>query len=96
MTDQVAPAVEEKRRRHRKPPLSVLPPTGHVRLRDILAHLPIGRSTWWRWVREGKVPQPIKLSEQVCLWRAEDVHKLIRDRAAASSQREPAAAAPAA
>jgi predicted DNA-binding transcriptional regulator AlpA len=91
---QAAPAgTTAKRPRRRAQPLEVLPTTGHVRLRDIMAHLRIGRSTWWRWVKDKKVPAPIKLSAQLCVWRAEDIHQLIRDRAAASASADSEAAA---
>lgn len=35
--------------------------------------LPISEATLWRWVRKGKFPKPLKLSERVTAWRAEDV-----------------------
>lgn len=46
---------------------------GFVRQRQILAALPISRSTLWRWVRSGRFPQPVKLSPGVTVWRAEEV-----------------------
>lgn len=54
-----------------------LPATGFIRLPDVLAFVPIGRSSWWAGVRDGKYPKPVKLSPQVSAWRAEDIHALI-------------------
>lgn len=43
----------------------------------IPALLPIGRSTWWQWVREGKAPKPVKLGKRTTAWRAADIDALI-------------------
>jgi predicted DNA-binding transcriptional regulator AlpA len=56
------------------------PRTGLVRLRSILSPhgpVPVGKTTWWKGVREGRFPKPTKLSAKVTVWRAEDVHDLI-------------------
>lgn len=39
--------------------------------------LPIGRSTWWKWVKEGRAPQPIKLGPMTTVWRSKDIRELI-------------------
>lgn len=55
-------------------PLSKIPATGFIRQSQLLGPmLPIGATTLWRWVRQGKFPKPVKLSERVTAWRAEDV-----------------------
>ena len=55
-----------------------LPDTGFVRLSVILKHIPVGKTTWWKNVKEGKYPQGVKLSAGVTAWRAEDIHALIK------------------
>mgnify|MGYP000865219025 FL=1 len=35
--------------------------------------IPVAKSTWWLWVKAGKAPAPIKLSDRVTVWRASDV-----------------------
>jgi prophage regulatory protein len=55
-------------------------PTGYVRLADILAPvgpLPIGRSTWWKGIQEGRYPKPVKLGPRITAWRVEDIRALI-------------------
>jgi prophage regulatory protein len=54
-----------------------LPETGYLRLPQILRFIPIGRSTWWKWVAEGKAPKAIKLGIKTTAWRAEDIRSLI-------------------
>lgn len=49
------------------------PETGFVRLPQVLAVLPISRSTWWAWIKEGKAPAGIKLSPRITAWRVEDI-----------------------
>jgi len=51
-----------------------IPSTGYLRQAQLVGSiLPIGATTLWRWVKEGRFPQPIKLSDRVTVWRAEDV-----------------------
>ena len=51
---------------------------GFVRIKQILEVVPVGRSTWWNWVRSGKAPKPVKLGPRTTAWRVEDVQALIQ------------------
>ena len=53
------------------------PQVGFVRLPQILSVIPVSASTWWRGVRSGKYPTPVKLGERTTAWRVEDIHELI-------------------
>ncbi len=57
---------------------NLIPQTGFVRLPQILAVIPIGKSTWWAGIKSGKYPKPIKLGENTTAWKAEDIHDLIK------------------
>jgi predicted DNA-binding transcriptional regulator AlpA len=50
---------------------------GYLRVNQILAIIPIGRSTWWKWVADGKAPKPIKLGPRTTAWKAEDISQFI-------------------
>jgi predicted DNA-binding transcriptional regulator AlpA len=50
-----------------------IPPTAGI--------LPIGRATWWRWVKSGKAPKPVRLSAGVTVWRADDVQQFVANKA---------------
>jgi len=55
-----------------------LPETGFLRLPQVLAFIPVGKSTWWAGVKSGRYPQPVKsLGQRVTCWRVEDIRKLI-------------------
>lgn len=56
----------------------ILPEVGFVRLSDILRVLPIGRSTWWAWVKTGKAPAGVKIGANTTAWRAEEIRELLR------------------
>lgn len=43
--------------------------------------LPVSPATIWRWVREGKFPQPFKLGASVTVWNASDIEAFIANRA---------------
>ena len=51
-----------------------LPAVGFVRQAALLPVLGFSATTLWRRVKRRTFPQPIKLSERVTVWRAEDVH----------------------
>jgi predicted DNA-binding transcriptional regulator AlpA len=57
-----------------------LPQSGFVRLSAILAPrgpLPVGKSTWWQGVKNGRFPKPVKLGPKTTAWRVEDIRALI-------------------
>lgn len=59
-------------------PDQLLPETGFVRLPIILKIFPVGKSTWWQGVKDGKYPKSVKLSERTTAWRVEDIKSLIK------------------
>lgn len=65
-------------------PISFLPPvlpdTGFLRQRQVLVFVPVSKSTLWRRVQAGSFPAPVKLSERVTVWRAEDVRRWIKEQ----------------
>ncbi len=58
--------------------LNNLPQTGFVRLNQIIEVIPVGKSTWWARVKSGEYPQPVKLGRNTTVWKAEDMHALIK------------------
>ncbi|MCU0252752.1 MAG: AlpA family phage regulatory protein [Vicinamibacterales bacterium] len=62
-------------------PITKLPDTGFLRQSQVLAFVPISKSTLWRRVQSRAFPQPVKLSERVTVWRAEDIRHWIANQA---------------
>jgi predicted DNA-binding transcriptional regulator AlpA len=54
-----------------------LPETGFLRQPQVLAFVPISKSTLWRRIQARTFPAPVKLSERVTVWRAEDIRRWI-------------------
>lgn len=64
-----------------------LPSEGFIRLNQILGNknltppiaplIPIGRTTWWAGVKNGRFPQPVKLGPRTTAWRVKDIRQLI-------------------
>lgn len=64
-------------------PLGALPEDDDalVRLPVILSVYPIGASSWWRGIVQGKYPRPVKLSPRVSAWRVADIRRLLQAHA---------------
>jgi prophage regulatory protein len=63
---------------------AVIDPRALLRLPQVLALFPVGRSTWWEGVRTGKFPQPVKLTAHTTAWRASEIFDLIAKTGVAS------------
>ena len=65
----------------------ILPETGYLRLSQIVGNsktnppisplIPIGKSTWWSWVKSGKAPAPIKIGPRTTVWKIESIRNFI-------------------
>ena len=50
-----------------------------LRLKSVLQRIPVSKSTWWVWVKNGKAPQPVKLSAGVTAWRESDINRMVNN-----------------
>ena len=55
-----------------------LPDSANVRQPTVLALYGISGPTLWRWVKQGKVPKPRKLSERVTVWSVGSLRAALR------------------
>jgi prophage regulatory protein len=53
-------------------------PNRLLRLPQVLALIPVSKSCWWQWVRDGKAPQPIHLGDRCTCWRYADIIALTK------------------
>lgn len=58
------------------------PPTGYLRLPQVLKILPISKSKLYELVASGEIPPPIKPSGRISLWRAADIIAFIEGKGA--------------
>ncbi len=49
---------------------------GFLRLPQVLEILPISKSTWWKGIKEGRFPKPVKLTERTSAWLRADIDAL--------------------
>ncbi len=61
-----------------------LPPTQFYRLPALKQRLGVSSATIWRWIKQGKFPRGIKISDNVTVWNAADVEAWALSRIAAS------------
>ncbi len=54
----------------------IFPLSGNVRAKQSAQFLSIGISTFWLWVKQGKIKQPTKHGERVSVWDAEYIRSL--------------------
>ena len=50
---------------------------GLLRLKDVLALIPLSRSAWYAGIQKGKYPAPIKIGVRASAWLASDIRDLI-------------------
>jgi predicted DNA-binding transcriptional regulator AlpA len=58
---------------------------GFLRLKDIIrpnGPIPVGKSTWWAGVKNGRFPKGYKLGPGTTVWRCQDIRDLIERTAA--------------
>lgn len=65
-----------------------LPKVGYLRLKQILGHpqakppimplISVAKATWWRGVKTGRFPQPIKIGKRITVWKAEDIYNFLK------------------
>ena len=47
----------------------------------IPAKIPVSKTTWWKGVREGRYPQPVRtLGKRITVWRETDIEAFINER----------------
>lgn len=49
-----------------------------LREKHVRQLIPVAHSTLWAWVRSGKFPAPLKLSDRITVWRNSDVQAFIK------------------
>ncbi len=54
-----------------------LPEKGCIRLKHILQLIDGSKSTWWKGVKDGRFPQPVRFGTRLTMWRVDDIRRLI-------------------
>lgn len=47
-----------------------------MRLPQVLAEIPVSKSTWWAGCKSGKYPAPVKLSARTTAWKRMEIEDL--------------------
>lgn len=55
----------------------------YQRVAQVAEKLGVSTSTVWRWVQDGRLPKPIKLSKRVTVWRESEVTEAVERLGAA-------------
>ena len=50
---------------------------GFLRLPEVLALVPVSKSTWWAGCKTGRFPKPVKLGQRTTAWRVADIAALL-------------------
>lgn len=67
-------------------PIQHLPPQGMSRASQLIPFLPFGSSTLWAWSRDGRFPEPVKLSPTMTAWRNADVIEWLESHISTTSK----------
>lgn len=52
-----------------------------MRVKECAAYLGIAESTFWKWVKEGRLPKGRKLSARATVWLREDLEEFLEQAA---------------
>ena len=63
--------------------------SGVLRAKEAAGFLGIGLSTFWRWVKDGRLPQGIHLSARATVWRISVLEAFIEQQAGSRLHPEP-------
>ena len=76
-------SAETRRAAHGVTSFDELPDSGYVRQAQIIPDvIPVSSASWWRGVKSGRYPKPVKFSERVTAWRVGDIRQLLANQAA--------------
>lgn len=53
-------------------------PQGFLRLPQVLALIPVSKSSWWNGCKSGRFPKPVKIGPNSTAWKAEDIADLMQ------------------
>lgn len=66
---------------------NTLPESGYVRIWQILGNpkakppipplIPVSKSTWWLWVKTGRVSKPVKFGIKIAAWPVAEIKALM-------------------
>jgi len=48
-----------------------------MRIKSVMEKTGLAKSTVWLWVKEGKLPAPIKLSSRITVWKQSEINNWI-------------------
>lgn len=51
-----------------------------LRVKEVAKKTSAGKSTIWGWVKDGKFPKPIKLSDRISVWKESDIDEWIESK----------------
>lgn len=54
---------------------------GAMRAKSAARFLGIGESTFWRWVKAGRLPKGTRLSARATVWKREDLERFLNQAA---------------
>ena len=57
-----------------------LPRDGLIRLKDVLKVIPVCPATWYKGIKDGIYPKPVKLGKRAAAYHVQDIRKLIEQR----------------
>ena len=56
----------------------------YVSVTQLARRYSVDRSTIWRWVQRGTLPQPVRLSEQTTRWKLDEIERRDAERETAA------------
>jgi predicted DNA-binding transcriptional regulator AlpA len=58
---------------------SNIPTKDFLRLPQVLALIPVSRSSWWAGIKAGRYPKPVKIGPRTSAWEVKTIDALLED-----------------
>lgn len=49
-----------------------------LRVRDVMQRTGLSKSSWWKGVREGRFPKPVRITPRTCAWPEPEIDAIVQ------------------
>ena len=54
--------------------------TKYLRIKEVVEKLSVGKSTIYAWIKQGRFPEPIRITQYCAVWKDADIDEWVRSK----------------